>query len=337
MEEKLVVLSPGQVVNRKWTITKKLGAGAFGAVYLCRSNDGLMAALKTEPLDAQPPLLAMEAKVLQELHRLQDGRHFTKCHDLGRDTQPDEKGQPATFNYIVMALVGRGLDKLIEDRPNRKFSPGTAVGVSIQLIKALRALHGLGFLHRDIKPANSTIGRPEDGELRVVYLLDFGMARKFTREDGTLRRPRPGSNFRGSPRYAAISAHINREYSRKDDIESWFYQMVEMYKGVLPWGSIGDMNQIGEAKQKRLPDRPVEVRRQAVREIIDGCPMEFAAILKHIDNLKFYTRPDYKWIMQQLRDYLNNNNISEHPYDWEPGEHRPVAPPRGNAVNSYFN
>jgi hypothetical protein len=117
--------------------------------------------------------------------------------------------------------------------------------------------------------------------------------------------------------------------------------------------------QIGEAKQKRLPDRPVEVRRQAVREIIDGCPMEFAAILKHIDNLKFYTRPDYKWIMQQLRDYLNNNNISEHPYvsflslnisdstflidnfsphqDWEPGEHRPVAPPRGNAVNSYFN
>jgi serine/threonine protein kinase len=82
-----------------------------------------------------------------------------------------------------MALVGRGLDKLIEDRPNRKFSPGTAVGVSIQLINALRALHGIGFLHRDIKPANSTIGRPEDGELRVVYLLDFGMARKFTRED----------------------------------------------------------------------------------------------------------------------------------------------------------
>ena len=43
----------------------------------------------------------LQAKVLQELHRLQDGRHFTKCHDLGRDTQPDEKGQPATFNYIV--------------------------------------------------------------------------------------------------------------------------------------------------------------------------------------------------------------------------------------------
>jgi len=62
MEEKLVVLSPGQVINRKWTITKKLGAGAFGAVYLCRNKEGLMAALKTEPLDAQPPLLAMEVR-----------------------------------------------------------------------------------------------------------------------------------------------------------------------------------------------------------------------------------------------------------------------------------
>jgi hypothetical protein len=59
-DEKLVVLSTGQRVNNRWTITRKLGAGAFGAVYLCRNDQGLEAALKTEPLDAVPPLLAME-------------------------------------------------------------------------------------------------------------------------------------------------------------------------------------------------------------------------------------------------------------------------------------
>ena len=60
-EEQLVTLQPGQRCN-KWTITKKLGAGAFGAVYLC-THGNLTAALKTEPLNANPPLLAMEVKL----------------------------------------------------------------------------------------------------------------------------------------------------------------------------------------------------------------------------------------------------------------------------------
>jgi len=82
-----------------------------------------------------------------------------------------------------MALVGKSLDKLIAERPSRRFSPGTAIGISIQMVNALRALHQIGYLHRDIKPANTTIGRPEDGETRVIYLLDFGMARRYTRPD----------------------------------------------------------------------------------------------------------------------------------------------------------
>lgn len=148
-----------------------------------------------------------------------------------------------------MGLVGKSLDNLVKEMPGNHFSPGTAIGVGIQMIDALRVLHTIGYLHRDIKPANTTIGRQEDGELRLIYLLDFGMARRYTREDvskqgkgsraltnsdpshvfspfhnqGTPRRPRNATGFRGSPRYAAISAHLGREYCRKDDIESWFY------------------------------------------------------------------------------------------------------------------
>uniref|UniRef100_A0A1I8BU72 Protein kinase domain-containing protein n=1 Tax=Meloidogyne hapla TaxID=6305 RepID=A0A1I8BU72_MELHA len=108
-EEQLVTLQPGQRCN-KWTITRKLGAGAFGAVYLCKDDTGLTAALKTEPLNANPPLLAMEAQVLQDLHRLKEGRHFTKCHDIGRDTQADPTGRSVTFNYVVDLCVD-------QDRP----------------------------------------------------------------------------------------------------------------------------------------------------------------------------------------------------------------------------
>lgn len=58
-DDRLVALSPGDPAGQ-WIIDKKLGAGAFGAVYLCHNKKGVRAALKTEPEDTRYPLLAME-------------------------------------------------------------------------------------------------------------------------------------------------------------------------------------------------------------------------------------------------------------------------------------
>lgn len=88
-----------------------------------------------------------------------------------------------------------------------------------------------------------------------------------------------------------------------------------------------------------MPNMDLDVRKQAVRSLIDGCPAEFGQLLKHVDSLKFYTRPDYKWIMKLLKDYLANNRIPERPYDWEQGGGgggRAPAPARGDAVDSFF-
>lgn len=206
--EELVALPPGIRVGR-WTITKKLGAGAFGAVYLCVNDQGEQAALKTEPVNTPHPLLVMEvgggggaenwqfnlnfffttqAHVMTKLDALRDGdgKHFCRCLDLGRDEQRDQQsGQMKKFNYIVMSLVGRGLDGVVKEAGGR-LSLGSAVGVSIQMLAALRGLHTVGYLHRDIKPGNSTIGRPESNEIRLLYLIDFGMARKYTKDDVSL-------------------------------------------------------------------------------------------------------------------------------------------------------
>ena len=158
-----------------------------------------------------------------------------------------------------MSLVGRALDGLVREAGDH-FSPGTAIGLAIQMLKAIKAVHSAGYLHRDIKPANAAIGRQETNEQRLLYLLDFGMARQYIDDDvrgliiilsnfinfkGQQRRPRDTSRFRGTPNYAPISAHIKREYSRKDDVESWFYVMVKFYKGALPWNN---MNK-GEASE----------------------------------------------------------------------------------------
>lgn len=127
----------------------------------------------------------LQAIVLRLLASLpaNDARFFCECHDLGRDTQRDSKtGKNVTFNYIVMALVGKSVDKLVAEHGNR-LSPGSAIGISIQLLNGLRIMHNKGYLHRDIKPANMAVGRADKKQLRQLFVLDFGMARKYTKED----------------------------------------------------------------------------------------------------------------------------------------------------------
>lgn len=48
------------------------------------------------------------------------------------------------------------------------------------------------------------------------------------------------ARFRGTVRYASLSSHIRRETCRKDDIESWLYQQIEVTRGGLPWRSLDD-------------------------------------------------------------------------------------------------
>ena len=106
-------------------------------------------------------------------------------------------------------------------RQSEHFTMGTAIGVALQALEAIEELHSIGFLHRDIKPGNYSIGLPERNEQRRVFMLDFGMCRRCVHEDGTPRRPRQAAGFRGTPRYAALRCHLNAEYCRADDVESW--------------------------------------------------------------------------------------------------------------------
>jgi tau tubulin kinase len=92
--------------------------------------------------------------------------------------------------------------------------------------QSLSLFLGIGYLHRDVKPANYTIGRAELKEVRKVYVFDFGMARKFVHEDGTIKKPRAVARFRGTVKYASVACHARREMCRLDDLESWLYQQV---------------------------------------------------------------------------------------------------------------
>ena len=45
----------------------------------------------------------------------------------------------------------------------------------------------------------------------------------------------------------------------------------------------------------------MDVRRQAIQDLLEGCPPVFGQLLKEIDEMKFYVRPEYRRIMQVSR------------------------------------
>ncbi|CAJ0919824.1 unnamed protein product, partial [Mesorhabditis belari] len=297
MAQELIQLQPGTQVER-WKIEKKLGEGGFGAVYKVSDSTGQYA-LKVEGVNEQIQVLKMEVFVLTELGK-RGGRHFCKIHD---------KGRYGTFNYVVMTLVGKSLQDLRKEGPGQHMSLGTAIGCGIQALEGLEDLHAIGYLHRDVKPGNYTIGRIGLDELRKIYVLDFGMARKFTNEQGIIRKPRAAAGFRGTVRYAPISCHLQRELCRKDDVESWLYMLVELTTGNLPWKNIQDMHQVGEYKKR--------CHNTAINELFVGCPYEYRELMTHIDNLKYYDAPDYQYCYRTIRRALTSNGVKELPYDWE--------------------
>uniref|UniRef100_A0A0K0G444 non-specific serine/threonine protein kinase n=1 Tax=Strongyloides venezuelensis TaxID=75913 RepID=A0A0K0G444_STRVS len=290
-------------VLEKWTIVKKLGEGGFGAVY--KVSDGTnCCAMKIETISDNNQVLKMEVYVLMAIkdENVND-YHFCTLYDKGRYSR---------FNYIVVTLVGESLQDLRKAQPQQHFSLGCAISIGIQTLEAIETLHSIGYLHRDIKPANFTVGRREVNELRRVYMLDFGMCRKFvlSNNENMHRKPRAYAGFRGTVRYAPLNCHISRDLGRKDDIETWMYMTIELTTGCLPWKGMDSMKEVGEYKRicRYIP---------FINELFGGCPRQYLTIFKHLQTLGFYDSPDYSKIFDLMKDSLDTCCVNEYPYDWE--------------------
>ena len=180
------------------------------------------------------------------------------------------------------------------------------------MIRSLESLHSHGILHRDIKPANFCLAFGSDGiQLDVIklYLIDFGLSRKFTNNDGITREERASVGFRGTARYASINAHCGRDLGRVDDLWSLFYMTIEFLTGTLPWkGKNKDI--IGNMKQELTN-----------ADLFKGQSEHLNDILQHLLSLKYADLPNYKLIenaFQKMYEETMHTSQSQSTLDIEP-------------------
>jgi hypothetical protein len=151
-------LAADRVIDGRYRIVKRLGAGGMGVVYeVVRISDKQPFALKTLRGRAEPELMSRFAREAQIAAQMSHA-NVVPVLDIGI-------ADGALF--LVMPLVDGGS---LEDLRRKFGDPVWARPLLRQIAAGLAALHERGIVHRDLKPANVLIAAG------VARIADFGLA-----------------------------------------------------------------------------------------------------------------------------------------------------------------
>lgn len=109
-----------------------------------------------------------------------------------------------------------------------------------------------------------------------------------------------------------MNAHLEKDLSRRDDLWSLLYVLVEFVEGDLPWKQ-ACLNQEKDETLRRkqeCAERPEQLT--ANRRL----PQELVHFSNHLKDLSFESKPDYEF----LRSLLSSEQVDTAPYDWECGD-----------------
>ena len=192
----------------KFRLTRRLGAGGMGAVYLARDLR----------LERDVAIKILTARSLGRLTGLtpEAWAMSTVTHPAVAQIHGVEfwRGRPC---LVVEFLAGGTLEDRLRDGP---LAPSQAVSVVARLADALAALHEKGCLHGDVKPSN--IGFTAEGSPK---LLDFGLAHAV--DDAAM--------VGGTLPYLSPEVLTGRPAEEADDVWSLCVVLYEMVSGRHPF------------------------------------------------------------------------------------------------------
>ena len=164
---------PGDVIDGKYRLTRIIGRGGMGAVWLAHNLPlDMDVAVKLIRRDRTAPEAA--GRLLQEARAAARLKHpsIVRVFDFGES----EQGDP----FIVMELLnGESFGAIL--RRKKRLSPAIAVQTLLPVASALASAHGKGIVHRDLKPDNVLLITDESGAL-VPKVVDFGIAKLLSND-----------------------------------------------------------------------------------------------------------------------------------------------------------
>jgi protein kinase-like protein len=200
-------LGSGALLAGRYRIVREIGQGGFGSVYRARDMQkrGRLVAIKQIVLDKLKPQEIIEATDTfnREVTLLSALKHpnLPKIYAHFTDT---------SHWYLVMEYIeGQTLEEYLKRSRRGYFSLRQVLKIGLALAKVLAYLHeqSPAVIFRDVKPANVML--TPTGH---VYLIDFGIARRFSPQKSKDTGPL------GSPGFAAPEQYGRAQSDPRTDI-----------------------------------------------------------------------------------------------------------------------
>ncbi|CAI4228616.1 unnamed protein product [Auanema sp. JU1783] len=295
--ERIIREKIGLLINGRYRVVQKINVGSYGAIYtaLILSDPGQgLVAVKFETASVEDSHLHYEHEVYKVCH---DGPRSKKCKVTEGFAKVHWIGEEYRHKIMVMELLGPSLENLFTYCSSR-FKKETIYELGMQMIARVEHLHNRGFVHRDLKPENFLMGLGSNEN--TCYLIDFGLARRYREGHDLSHVPfRKGRNLVGTAKYASLRSHYGLELSRRDDLESLGYILLEFMIGELPWK---EPRNRARFRSKQQSYNRIMVGKEQMNWKTACPPLE--KWITYARGMNFTEKPDYNLLRNILRSYL---------------------------------
>ena len=287
-----------QIFFNKYKLVKKLGEGSFGMIFKAEGPNGNVAFKFEKKRPNKRSLLKNESQVMIYLK----GKGIPSI-----ELYTEEEN----YNIMIMQLLGKSLEILLKESPEKKFSLKTICLLGLEIIPILKFIHEKHIIHRDIKPDNFAIGYDDPCE---IYILDFGLAKKYRSSKTLKQNPMiKHSRLTGTARYASINALRGIEQSRRDDLESLGYVLIYFIRGSLPWQGLAAKTK--EEKYAKILNKKTSI---PIEKLLKDEPQELIDYIKYCRGLGYEQEPDYDYLTGLFKAIITQkfDNRIDYKYDW---------------------
>jgi DNA-binding response OmpR family regulator len=222
-------LLPGKVLDGKYLLEEKIGAGGFGTVFRAKH----LTLARPLAVKVFRPSPGNDTEVGLARFRAEGARACRLDHPnvvAVLDSGTSDGG----IAYLVMELLqGRSLaEELAERGP---LAVARTIEIVVPICRALAEAAARRMVHRDIKPANVFLHRGRDGE--VVKVVDFGIAKLLEEapegeDHGDVTMT---GAIVGSPAYMSPERILGKEYDERADVYSVGIMLYQMLCGKMPF------------------------------------------------------------------------------------------------------
>ncbi|MEP6744021.1 MAG: protein kinase [Gemmatimonadota bacterium] len=233
----------GQVIADRYHVTKKLGEGGMGAVYLAEHvKMGRKSAIKVMSASMSQDADAV-SRFNREANNASRIQHPNICaiYDFGET--------PDGLMYLAMEFIeGNSLNEIL--KKSGPMSLQRATTILRQTADALKVAHDAGIVHRDLKPDNIMIA--QQGGKDLVKVVDFGIAKAVGGDESGQKVTKTGLVV-GTPEYMSPEQLSGDKLDGRSDLYSLALVYYRMITGTLPFQA--ETSQ--ETMIKRLTDDPM--------------------------------------------------------------------------------